>query len=243
MTIIAPMHLTLIAALAENGGIGYEKNLPWPKKLAVDMTFFRFITSETGWNFDSVDDIVFTNNDTCMNSKNAVIMGRKTFESVSSLGIPPFKNRINIILSSSKLEYPDIHSFKDLDDALDFVTDSNHIKHCFVVGGGQIYNHTIIHPCCRYVIITQIFSHPNFPIDTWFPIDTLKSHFILKKNITLKVLEALSSWSGTGNLTRQVIMSNLKRYSNNSETTINDPYIIEHDLSFKFLLYERRDVK
>lgn len=238
---IASTHLILIAALAENGGIGYEKNLPWPRKLSIDMTFFRFITSETEWNFENANDIIFANDNACMNSKNAVIMGRKTFESVCSLGIPPFKNRINIVLSSNKLEYSDVHSFKDFDNALDFVVNSKHIKHCFVIGGGQMYNHAIIHPYCRYVIITQIFNHPDFPIDTWFPIDDLNYQFILKKNITLKILEALSSWFGTGKLTREIIISNLKRYANNTE--INDPYIIENGLSFKFLLYERRDVK
>ena len=71
----------LIVAKTINNGIGLNNKIPW--KLSKDLKMFKKIT-------------------TSGNEKNAIIMGRKTFESINKKPLP---GRTNIILSrDSKIE-------------------------------------------------------------------------------------------------------------------------------------------
>lgn len=67
------MKIVLIAAIAENGVIGKDGNLPW--KLKDDLRLFSNLTKN-----------------------HTVIMGRKNYESIGK----PLPNRFNIILSRNK---------------------------------------------------------------------------------------------------------------------------------------------
>ena len=82
------MNLTLIAAVDEKYGIGYQGKLLW--NLPADMTFFRKKT------------IGFP-----------VIMGRKTYESIGK----PLKDRENYILTRQNIEIPGatvIHQLEEI---------------------------------------------------------------------------------------------------------------------------------
>ena len=74
-----PDHFTIITATTPQGGIGINGTLPWSN--ITDMKYFRNITTN------------------CLNSTkiNAVIMGRKTLE---SLHYRPLPNRLNICITS-----------------------------------------------------------------------------------------------------------------------------------------------
>ena len=117
---------SLVAAVSKEHGIGFKNNLPWKKRLNIDMTFFRFLTS-TSWlpsvcrvceQSPSVSDNLpdgLSNEATSVANglmddpsseislSNWLIMGRKTFESVTKqLGcMPPFKGRKSLVLSRS----------------------------------------------------------------------------------------------------------------------------------------------
>ena len=65
----------LVIGRTIKGGIGKKNTLPW--KLPSDLKMFKKIT-------------------TSGSSKNSVIMGRKTFESIGSRPLP---NRLNIVIS------------------------------------------------------------------------------------------------------------------------------------------------
>jgi hypothetical protein len=86
------------------------------------------------------------------------------------------------------------------------------------------------------VLVTNLENHPDFPTDTWFPTDLLDKHYVLKGNITRKAMEILMQWPGTGKLTRSLIQSNIDRCATLRD---EDCYVLEHDISFRFLIYER----
>lgn len=92
-----------------------------------------------------------------------VIMGRKTFESLSG---KPLQGRLNIIITRQKNWQPAgvtvVHS---LADAL-FVADSADYKEVFVAGGGEIYKEAL--PKADKVYLTSVQTAPE--ADTFFPI-------------------------------------------------------------------------
>ncbi len=70
-----------IVACTRDGGIGKEGKLPW--KLSGDMAYFKRVTLDT-------EDIP--------GKRNAVIMGRKTWESIPN-SFRPLAGRLNVVLS------------------------------------------------------------------------------------------------------------------------------------------------
>ena len=82
----------MAAALAENGGIGYENGLPW--SIPGDWKFFENITSKS-YN-DSFGGSHIPDDTTVWS--NVVIMGRHSYESRPMLSVPLF-HRYNVIVS------------------------------------------------------------------------------------------------------------------------------------------------
>jgi hypothetical protein len=70
-----------IVACTRDGGIGKEGKLPW--KLSGDMAYFKRVTLDT-------EDVP--------GARNAVIMGRKTWESIPN-SFRPLPGRLNVVLS------------------------------------------------------------------------------------------------------------------------------------------------
>lgn len=105
----------IIAAVAANGVIGNNGDLPWPR-IPEDMRFFRETTT------DSV-----------------VIMGRKTFDSLKK-ALP---RRVNIVVSRTLEEVPeDVRVADDLDKALEMAqiySTVYGVDNIFIIGGAQIY--------------------------------------------------------------------------------------------------------
>lgn len=84
MSASPPISLTIIAAVTRRNGLGVNGILPW--KLPKEMAHFRKATSSTGSSSES--------------ARNAVIMGRKTWESIP-IKFRPLKGRVNIVISRS----------------------------------------------------------------------------------------------------------------------------------------------
>ena len=78
--------LTLIVATAHNMGIGRGGTLPWPK-IKAEMAYFARVTSRPAPSAPS-------------ESINAVIMGRKTWDSIPPQ-LRPLRNRVNVVVSRS----------------------------------------------------------------------------------------------------------------------------------------------
>jgi dihydrofolate reductase len=101
--------ISIIAAIAANGAIGINNDLPW--RLPNDMKRFRQLT--TG---------------------HPVLMGRKTFESLPHGALP---NRTNIVITRNHtVPFENCILFHSIQDALEEYGTQEEI---FVIGGASIY--------------------------------------------------------------------------------------------------------
>lgn len=110
------MKLAMIVAMDEDGCIGRGNELPW--RLSSDMTRFKRLTEGDGFN--------------------AVIMGRKTWESLPS-SFRPLPERLNIVMSrdtgwghegAENALYPG--------RAIE-IAYADGCEECWIIGGSQIY--------------------------------------------------------------------------------------------------------
>jgi dihydrofolate reductase len=126
--------VSLIAAMSENRVIGRDGALPW--RLPLDMRHFKTLT--TG---------------------HAVIMGRKTFETLPA-ALP---HRRNIVLTRDRSYRPDgAEVVASLDDALQLAADDDEV---FVAGGGDVYRLAL--PRADRLYLTLV--HVTVDGDTHFP--------------------------------------------------------------------------
>lgn len=145
------IYFDLIVAMDLNSGIGKGGGLPW--HLPADLKHFKQITCATQSSI----------------KKNAVIMGRKTWESLLEK-FKPLPGRVNAVITRNKdMALPD-GVLKD--DSLDGVLNrlsamTNEVENFFVIGGAQIFKSALAHPGCRKIYVTQILK--KFDCDTFFP--------------------------------------------------------------------------
>ena len=157
------MQFTIIAAMDRNQGIGKNGSLPW--NLPTDMKLFKTIT--TGCNVTRLP--------------NAVIMGRKTYESIPAKR-RPLKGRMNVVLTNNVgWESPDAYVFHNLDSAL--TEASRRCYQLYVAGGGNIYEQAIRHPSCNELVLTHVWG--AFNCDTWFPVipTRFRAHSVLAQAV------------------------------------------------------------
>jgi dihydrofolate reductase/thymidylate synthase len=171
---------SIISAFAKSSrGIGRNGKLPW--QISEDMKHFSRITQKTKNN----------------HAKNAVIMGRKTFESLPTTH-RPLKNRHNIIISS-KMETSNHYSvFNNFNDALQSLEREPRFENLFVIGGESIYREAINHDLCERLILTEIDdSKSPYECDTFFPEIPSKFKLVDVKNGSNQNLKFLTyqNWS------------------------------------------------
>jgi dihydrofolate reductase len=143
---------SIVVAVDENFGIGRGGLLPW--NLPGDMKYFKEITTQ-GCEGGAV---------------NAVIMGRKTWESIPEK-FRPLPGRLNMVLSRGpEMSLPaGVIQISGLDEALTFLEQGNGLRlnKVFVIGGGEIFKTALVHPACERLYITHI--QKNFDCDRFFP--------------------------------------------------------------------------
>ena len=105
--------LSIIVAMAENGVIGREGKLPWPR-IAEDMRWFKEKTMGK-----------------------ACIMGRKTFDSIGK----PLTGRANIVVTrDADWQRDGVYVAHDFDEAVALAASLDpHAEEIMVIGGAQIY--------------------------------------------------------------------------------------------------------
>ena len=156
----------IIAATDSKNGIGRNNSLPW--NFLKEMCYFKKITSKT--------------KDT--QKQNAVIMGRKTWESIPKK-FRPLKNRLNVVVSSSNINHDCV--FPNVEKALTFVNNKRDIEKTFFIGGQSIYKEILNKNLYDGIYLTKI--HKIYDCDTFFPELNYshlkeKTNFITEENNT-----------------------------------------------------------
>jgi len=134
------MKLALVVAVAENGVIGADGDIPWhhPEDLA------RFKRRTVG---------------------HPVIMGRRTYESIVERLGQPLPERLNIVLSTSDLDLPDgAEQAESLEAAIDRA-EATGTDVAYVVGGETVYRQFL--PLADRLVWTEV--HDTYEGDTYFP--------------------------------------------------------------------------
>lgn len=130
--------VALIVAYASNGVIGKQNDLPW--YLPADLQRFKQLT--TG---------------------QAVIMGRKTFESIMKRLGHPLPNRLNIVLTSSAhYDLDDVRVAASLAEALQL---SKSREEVFIIGGASVFEEGL--KLAERVYATEVKA--DIPGDVYFP--------------------------------------------------------------------------
>lgn len=147
-----------IVAAAKNGVIGVDNKLPWD--IPEDMKFFRSRTKGA-----------------------ALIMGRKTFESVGH----PLPNRLNVVVTRQKDYKPDVpntekapyHICQDIDSALKYCMErvENYNNEIFIIGGGEIYKQSV--DLVNTIFLTRI--HRDVEGDAKYPDPDLSKFKLVEK--------------------------------------------------------------
>lgn len=143
--------INCIVAISKNQGIGLNGNMPWPR-LSGDLAWFKKTTIN-----------------------NVIIMGRKTWESIGSKPLP---NRINVVLSQSKIPGCDL-SLTEAESCVDIIENLYPNREIFIIGGSAIYE--LFKFAVDRFYITEIDQ--EYVCDRFFDFDYVKENFTNVKEL------------------------------------------------------------
>lgn len=157
--------ITLIAAVDSKKGIGKNNTIPW--NLKRDLRLFQRETVG-----------------------GAVIMGRKTFESIGS---KPLKDRLNIVVSASlckeQLDIPEVVFVTNLPDALKEAHKRRFVR-VYGIGGRKIYESLM--PMASRIVLSHVEG--DFDCDVKFPFYENKDWFTttVYREVGFRIQELIS---------------------------------------------------
>lgn len=136
--------MKIIVATDIKNGIGKDNKIPW--HLPDDLRYFKSRTTS--------------------GRTNAIIMGRKTWDSIKN---KPLEKRINIVISKTlpiQSSNDDFYICRSFESAKEIV-DCLNIKNTHVIGGSDIYKLALDSGVVESITMTNINN--NFDCDTFFP--------------------------------------------------------------------------
>lgn len=150
----------VVAAAEANWGIGLKQQIPW--RLPTDLKRFRELTVRDSSGGGDAP------------RQHAVIMGRKTWESLPPK-FRPLPKRLNVVLSRSeafRAAVPEgVLAAASLPAALELIdTLGDAVDDVFVIGGSAVYAEALRYPGCDRVFLTLVKGE-QFECDAFFPSD------------------------------------------------------------------------
>lgn len=158
----------MIVACCEHNGIGFKNSIPWFIKN--DLKYFSKLTKGS-------------------NGKNAVVMGRKTWESLPKKFLP---GRENIVLSRSLTQQntpydvqDNITVFSDIEQLLNYVSKKD-FEEVWIIGGTTIYEqfYEEWNSLIDRIYITQV--RKEYACDVFFP-DVSRDFTVTKSDIKKEI--------------------------------------------------------
>ncbi|CAN8097394.1 unnamed protein product [Discula destructiva] len=213
-TTMPPLELTLVLAATRDMGIGLRGTLPWTG-LKKEMAYFARITKRLPPSVEAP-------------AMNAVIMGRKTWDSIPPK-FRPLKGRLNVVISRSfpstpsepaSLESDSVRA-SSLEQAISFLQSrpQGTLGRVFVIGGGQIYASAMERKEAKRVLLTKVMS--DFECDTHFSLKLSDEGQGESDVAWLRKSKAeLDAWAGE---------------------TVPEGVQIENGTDYEFQMWERRD--
>jgi dihydrofolate reductase len=194
--------LTLIVATSPNLGIGLRGTLPW--RLMSELQYFARITARVPPSDDAdadaddgraheqrnaADTDAIESAEQRQQRQNAVIMGRRTWESIPAR-FRPLRRRLNVVLSRSHPAAPpspssspapssgpapppaEVLSAASLDDARALLSSrrgAERVPRAFLIGGAEAYRAALEADVAERVLVTKVMG--KWECDTFFPVD------------------------------------------------------------------------
>jgi dihydrofolate reductase len=185
-----PLYLIVATALNPHMGIGFQGSLPWTKGLKSDMVWFRRVTMRAEGKDGKGEK----------SGKNAVIMGRKTWESIPGK-FRPLGGRVNVVVTRDAAKLGrEVGTEKGKEEVLIVSSLAEALKRLrelrggdrnpeeeskdFVIGGSEIYRAALDLASQRQegegsegvilrILQTQVRKKNGEPFecDTFFPVD------------------------------------------------------------------------
>lgn len=190
--------LTAIAAITREGGLGRMGGLPWtPTRLHGDMAFLQLLTTSSEHRVDpstATIDLSLSEEDTVKSKRNAVIMGRKTWQSLPPR-VRPLPGRLNIVVSGTMRDTTDVLCVGTVEEAIklaETTTDPSSSSAIFILGGRGLYEEVLSSTMDNHVevFLTQLVEQPEtVNADVYFPMELLEGW--KKVNITESVVSTL----------------------------------------------------
>lgn len=198
-----PVISLIVAALQPDLGIGAKGKLPW--RLKQEIKYFKDVTSHAP-----------------EGSINAVIMGRRTWESIPPR-FRPLPNRINVVLSNSYTNVTEngVLYFNSLDKVMEtferagFKHEKQEIGKIFIIGGAQVYNSMIQDGRVDKLLVTNVKY--------------------VGDDETKPVLDTFLDWDLTKWEKKKV--AELKKFA---DVDFSEGVIKENDYEYEYTIWERK---
>jgi dihydrofolate reductase/thymidylate synthase len=139
----------VIVAHDSKRGIAKDGKLPWIHN-KVDMQRFVEITTKT------IDP----------NKQNAVIMGRKTWDSIDEK-FKPLKDRLNWVMTRGTFDNDDVYTCDNFDYSINYLSQLAEVETIFVIGGSEIYELAVSDKRCTRIYVTEFKK--DYESDKFFP--------------------------------------------------------------------------
>ena len=134
-----------IVCMNDLGGIGYKNDWPWRSK--AEMSFFREVTVGNG--------------------NNAVVMGRKTYDSLRKKPLPKRRNYVFTRDASKSQKYDEDCIMESSLANILLLESADIFEDVFIIGGASLYE--LFAPFIDTIYVSHI--HNTNECDVFFPID------------------------------------------------------------------------
>ena len=173
----------IVAASSATRGIGLKGDLPW--RLPGDMKYFAKVTkgnynqhpAPTPAAEGETTAAAAVQNQNQNQKMNAVVMGRKTWNSIPTK-FRPLKGRHNVVLTRDPKQFLGSQAIPEGVLVADGLPDAwrqlgalpkGELGEIFIIGGAELYERSIQEKYVHTILLTSVDTPPEMEFDTFFP--------------------------------------------------------------------------